>query len=164
MVYFRALFVAFPVVVLCRIMCGCMCGSIPGKAARVYRGVVDPGGVSPENSAQNKKNSPNPTRSQRPAIFVKRPTQVKLVLDSDGQYDCNERKRAEIFVNHLAANMVLDESTNSFANRPTKHIILAILTAKNKAANLNLDDSEKTGRVFIFRSSLTLAHDLMAAT
>ena len=83
-------------------------------------------------------------------MFVKRPMQVKLILDSDGQYDCNERKRAEIFVNHLAANMALDELTNSFANRQTKHSILAILTAKNKAANLSLDDSKKREWLFSF--------------
>ena len=49
-------------------------------------------------------------------------------------------------------NMVLDELTNSFANRPTKHSILAILTAKNKAANLSLDDSKK--REWLFHFSL----------
>lgn len=87
---------------------------------------------------------------------MKRPTQVKLILDSDGQHDCNERKRAEIFVNHLAANMVLDESTNSFANRPTKHSILAILTAKNKAANLSLDDSKKREWLFHFSIKLNI--------
>ena len=85
-------------------------------------------------------------------MFVKRPMQVKLILDSDGQYDCNERKRAKIFVNRLAANRGLDKSTNSFANRPTKHSILAILTAKNKAANLDLDDSKK--REWLFHFSL----------
>lgn len=47
-------------------------------------------------------------------------------------------------------NMVLDELTNSFANRPTKHSILAILTAKNKAANLSLDDSKKREWLFHF--------------
>lgn len=90
------------------------------------------------------------------ASFVKRPVQVKLILDSDGQYDCNESKRAEIFVNRLAANRGLDESTNSFANRPTKHIILAILTAKNKAANLSLDDSKKREWLFYFSLKLSI--------
>lgn len=52
--------------------------------------------------------------------------------------------------------MVLDESTNSFANRPTKHSILAILTAKNKAANLSLDDSKKREWLFHFSIKLNI--------
>ena len=81
---------------------------------------------------------------------MKRPIQVKLILGSDGQYGCNESKLAEIFVNRLSANRGLNESTNCFANRQTKHSILAILTAKNKAANLSLDDSKKREWLFHF--------------
>ena len=57
------------------------------EAVRVYRGGVESGGVSPENSAQNKKTQPDPTLSNpcrmvsATAIFVKRSMQVKWILD-----------------------------------------------------------------------------------